>query len=117
MALDSVNRFNYSSSSVSTLMMMPDGRLLLGVKLLLDGGVTETNLRTYLASYMFDVASLIEGPNDSAATNVAYDPQAAQGPAPGVVPAAGAQENSMDIDVAAIAGRAGTALAGVASED
>lgn len=101
--LEDVNYFNYSVSNISTLMMMADGRLLLGVKVLLDGGVTLGNLRTYFAAYMYDAAALLEGPEDSMASNVAYRPEGIQGPAPGVVPAAGAQANPAGADPAAAA--------------
>ena len=75
---------------------------------MLDGGVTMSNFRTYLAAYMFDAASLLEGP-ESEATNVAYKPLGVQAPAPGVVPAASAQANAADIGPAAAA-RAAEAL-------
>lgn len=109
--LENVNHFNYSVSSVATLMVMGDGRLLLGVKVLLDGGVTMSNLRAYLASFMYDAAALLEGPEDSMASNVAYRPEGIQGPAPGVVPAAGAQANPAGADPAAAA-HAAAALSG-----
>ncbi len=101
--LELVNEFNYSVSNVATLMMMPDNRALLGVKILLEGGVTEANLRAYLGSYMFDAIALLEGPQEQGATNVAYSPFPAAGPAPGVVPASAAHANAMDVEAAGAA--------------
>lgn len=98
--LDFVNRFNYSAANVATLMVMPDERALLGVKILLEGGVGEANLRAYLGNYMFDVVALLEGPQDGAATNVAFRPPQTGGPAPDVVPAPAAQANGGDVVIA-----------------
>ncbi len=106
-----VNDFNFRRSNIATLMMMPDGRALLGLKLLLDGGFTMSNFGINMGTYMYDVAKLLEGAPGDAATNVAYQPQPAFGPAPGVIPAPAAQPNGFDVDMAG-AMRAAAALGG-----
>lgn len=101
LTLATINDFNFQTSNISTLMQMPDGRALLGVKLLLEGGVTIANFSSYLGNFMFDAAAMLEGPSDGAAATVAYHPQSALGPSPipspGVVPAAAAQTNAFDV--------------------
>jgi hypothetical protein len=108
---EAVNGFNFSVSNVSTLMIMPDGRGLLGVKLLLTGGVTPENFTTYLGNFMFDAAALLGEEAEDAATSVSYDPEQGLGPNPGIVPAASARVNTFGLATAG-AERAAAALGG-----
>ncbi len=91
---EAVNGFNYNIANISTLMIMPDGRALLGVKLLLNGGVTVENFTTYLGNYMFDAAALLSEPEQDVSTNVSFEPSQGLGPKPGIVPAASARVNA-----------------------
>ncbi|GJL91138.1 hypothetical protein [Hyphococcus sp.] len=108
---EAVNGFNFSVSNVSTLMIMPDGRGLLGVKLLLTGGVTPENFTTYLGNFMFDAAALLGEAEESAATSVSYESPQGLGPKPGTIPAASARMNAFGASTAGTE-RAALALGG-----
>jgi hypothetical protein len=78
-----LNEYNFKFSNMSTAMIMDDGRTLLGVKHLVRGGVTESNVRYVLAAFFEDNANLVEyGQSTQSAAEVSFSGYGFKGVAP-----------------------------------
>lgn len=78
-----MNEYNFKHSNMSTAMLMDDGRTLLGVKHLVRGGVTESNVRYVLATFFEDNANLLEyGQSNQPAAEVSFSGYGFKGAAP-----------------------------------
>jgi hypothetical protein len=103
--LNDVNDFNFSQSTISMLMVAPDGRLIIGSRVIFDGGITEANFRTNAAMFLLDAATLMQGVSPGLKATVSYDPLRTKGmKAAGAIEApADAARNSLDQDGGAVA--------------
>lgn len=75
LTLAAANQLNLEKFGLASLMLLPDGNAVIGIKLLLDGGVTEANLRNNLGVFFADLATFAKSvtPGVIARVSVAKD--------------------------------------------